>query len=219
MRLLRPLLSGLLLLAGTTSSLGQTHPAPSIISESAPAPAEVAPRRILLKAGLNVGRALRWSGYNGFRFQAPLSVGAEYLLSPTFTLYSQLDADVSLHRPVSFSGEHANLVPSGAVGLGGRYYYNQAGRQRHNRAHGPFVGNYLGAEVRTEAYQFYEHSPILLPAFNVVWGMQRKLGRNFLFDFNTGVGLGPTRNQANFGYSTGFTTITTQFNLGLYFGH
>ena len=53
---------------------------------------------------------------------------------------------------------------------------------------------------------------------NLVWGMQRRLGRNFLFDFNAAAGLAPFRSDANIGYSTSRLNITTQLNLGIYFG-
>ena len=221
MRSIRPLLPGLLLLAGTTASRAQIAPSAPSVPAAAPAladlPAEAVAHPLLLKVGLNAGRAFQWGGYNGRLYQVPVMVGAEYSLNSMFTLYGQLDADFGIHRRASFYGERSNLIPSGAVGLGGRYYYNQAGRARHNRAHGPFVGNYLGLEAHAEMRRYYGQQFDLAPALNAVWGMQRRLNRNFLFDFNAGVGLGPTRNYVS-GFTPSRTTITTQFNLSLYFG-
>ncbi|MBO2008714.1 hypothetical protein [Hymenobacter negativus] len=106
------------------------------------------------------------------------------------------------------------LVHSGALGLGLRYYYNQAGHEQHNRAHGAFQGNYLALEALTELdrirYFLYDTSTYPYPGaesieyrtqasplLNVYWGLQRRLGKHFLFDFNTGVGIiaKPTSDQ------------------------
>ena len=222
MRSIRPFLPGLLLLAGTTASRAQTVPSASPVSAAAAVvadlPTAATAHPLLLKVGLNAGRAFQWGGYHGRLYQVPVMVGAEYSLNSKFTLYGQLDADFGIRRRSSFSGERSNLVPSGAVGLGGRYYYNQAGRARHNRAHGPFIGNYLGLEARTEVQRYYGRQIDFAPALNAVWGMQRRLNRNFLFDFNAGVGVGPIRNYAVSGFSPSGTTITTQLNFSLYFG-
>ena len=223
MRSIHPCLPGLLLLVGTTVGRAQTVPpaaspaVPAATTTVADLPAEAPTHPLLLKVGLNAGRALQWAGYHGFLYQLPVSVGAEYSLNSKFTLYSQLDADFGMYRRYSFAGERGNLIPSGAVGLGGRYYYNQAGRARHNRPHGAFIGNYLGLEAHAELHRYYGRQLDLAPALNAVWGMQRRLSRNFLFDFNAGVGLGPTSNYVS-GFASSRTTITTQFNFSLYFG-
>ncbi|MFC7666381.1 hypothetical protein ACFQT0_02285 [Hymenobacter humi] len=148
----------------------------------------------------------------------PITVGAEHAINAKFTVYGQVDTDFGVPRRESFSGERSNRVPSGAVGIGGRYYYNQAGRALHNRAHGRFIGNYVGMELHTEMRRMYGQEVELAPALNVVWGMQRRLNRNFLLDFNAGVGLGPNRNYTTLARVPGPLTLTTQFNLGLYFG-
>ncbi|MDB5270953.1 MAG: hypothetical protein JWP58_3993 [Hymenobacter sp.] len=213
MLLTRFLLPGLLVLAGTTYSLGQSAPA-------ATAPTETTPDRLLLKVGLNAGRALRYTGYYGLSARLPLSVGAEYALSPKFTLYGQLDADFRILKNNAYLGERDFLIPAGGVGIGARYYYNQAGRERHNRPHGAFVGNYLAVEAHTELRQRYGLRNDLAPSLNAVWGMQRRLGRSFLFDFNAGLGLGPHRSDSYLGYTPNNSNlnITTQLNLGVYFG-
>jgi hypothetical protein len=119
--------------------------------------------------------------------------------------------------------------------VGGRYYYNQEGRAQHGRARGSFVGNYLAAELHTEMLRtaefvvtspypslegYYAYRTDYTPTLNLLWGMQRRLGHNFLFDLNAGVGVGPTRSDAHFGgYSAGGLNLSTQINLGVYFGH
>ena len=58
MPLARSLLPGLLVLAGTTYSRGQ-------LASSATASTETTPAKLLPKAGLNAGRAIRCTGYHG----------------------------------------------------------------------------------------------------------------------------------------------------------
>lgn len=218
------LLSGFLLLASATLSLGQTVPAPPeatpvSLTAAAVAPSEATPDRLLLKIGLNAGRSLRWGGYYGLAARLPVSLAAEYALSSKVTVYGQLDADFRLSRQNAYFGDQDFFIPTGALGVGARYYYNQAGRERHNRSHGPFVGNYLALEAHAEGRQRYGNRNDLAPGLNLLWGMQRRLGRNFLFDFNAGAGLGPLRTDSYIGYSNGGNlNITTQFNLGIYFG-
>lgn len=229
MRVHRSLLPGLLLLAGTTTSWAQDVPValpPSTVSLEEAAPSS----RLLLKVGLNAARSVRWSGYSGVSFRLPVTVGAEYWLSPTFTLYGQLDADFSVRQPTYF-GERYPRIPTGALSLGGRYYYNQAGRAQSNRAHGAFVGNYLAAELHTEMGHDYQPEGLFIPAggytlrryyvptVNLLWGMQRRLGHHFLFDANAGIGISNTRSNLNFvGFSSQSVNLSGQFNLGIYFG-
>ena len=108
-----------------------------------------------MKVGLNAGRAFRNGGPYGAASRLPVTLGAEYLLSPTFTLYGQLDTDFDLFARETLSGERSPLIPAGALGVEARYYYNQAGRARNKRAHGPFVGNYLALEAHTELRRGY----------------------------------------------------------------
>ena len=232
MPVLRSLLFGLLVLAGTTASLGQTVPEPaSIPNGTVPSAAVASP--VLLKVGLNVARSFRWGGYYGIPFRVPVSIGAEYQLSPKFTLYGQLDADFAVPRTTSFFGERSPLLPTAALSLGGRYYYNQGGRARQNRAHGAFVGNYLAAEIHTEMWHHFEYRGASLfspsggavlrrdyvPTLNLLWGMQRRLSRSFLLDASAGIGVGTTRSNLHFGgFSSGPVNLSGQLNLGIYFG-
>ena len=217
MRLSRTLLPGLLILTGTAASHGQTVPPTTSEAVAAPVtPGEAAPRNLLLKVGFNAGRSIRWGGYEGWLGRTPIALAAEYALGPKFTLYGQVDADLMALRRLSSEGPTYPVLSSGAVGVGGRYYYNQEGRARNNRAHGLFIGNYVGLEAHTELEKFGNFR--IGPSLNAIWGMQRRLGRNFLFDFNAGIGYGPN-SDATTGYRTSAGTIATQFNLGIYFGH
>jgi hypothetical protein len=232
MHLTRLLLPSVLLLAATTTSFAQTVAAPSAVPETAALPDTEQPR-LLLKVGLNAARSFRWGGYFGIPFRLPVSAGAEYRLNSKFTLYGQLDADFAIPRHTSYFGERTPLLPTGAFSVGGRYYYNQAGRAQHNRASGAFVGNYLAAEIHTEIWNRYEFEGASLaiptgsyalrrdyvPTLNVLWGMQRRLGRSFLFDASAGLGIGASRSDLNFGgFSSGALNLSGQLNLGVYFG-
>ena len=217
MRILHPFLLCILLLIGAARSAAQTMPAAAPLPSAGPA-AEAAPDKPLLKIGLNAGRAVRYGGYYGLSARLPLSVGVEHLLSPKFTLYGQLHADFRLARRNEYFGDQNFAIPSGALGMGARYYYNQAGRAQRERPHGPFVGNYLALEAHTEVRRRQMQSTDVAPSLNLLWGTQRRLGRNFLFDFNAGLGLGPQRSDSYLGYSSGSLNVITQLNLGVYFG-
>ncbi|MBJ6107883.1 hypothetical protein JAO73_02590 [Hymenobacter sp. BT523] len=230
MRYFTSSLASLLWLAASVAS-GQTV-APAATAPAAPeAPADDAARPVLVKVGLNVARSFRWGGYNGIPFRVPVTVGVEYRLHSKFTLYGQLDADFATSRYGGYADQRTPLLPTGALSLGGRYYYNQAGRARSNRAHGAFVGNYLAAEAHTEMWHHFESPGLAIPAgdielrrsyvptLNLLWGMQRRLGRRFLFDGSAGIGVGATRSDLNFGgFSSGPVNLSGQLNLGVYFG-
>ncbi|OGX85585.1 hypothetical protein BEN48_01765 [Hymenobacter glacialis] len=225
MRALRLFLPGVLLVASAIHSSAQTAPVPAatpgavpLLPTAGPAPTNAASDKLLLKVGLNAGRAITMGGYDGFLGRVPLSVGAEVALSSKFTLYGQADADFSLRRRTFYGGERSNLIPAGAVGLGGRYYYNQAGRARSNRAHGQFIGNYVGLEAHAEMRRLYGRSVQTMPSLNLLWGMQRRINRSLLFDINAGVGAGASYNRAVLGLSSAPLTLTTQLNASLYFG-
>lgn len=188
----------------------------SLVHAQAPVPTEtptaaITPRRFLLKLGVTPSRLLPQYRYNGFNWVVAPSLGAEYQLGPYVTVYGQTDIDFSLsHQKYYFAGaaEQEALVHSGAIGLGLRYYYNQQGRERHNRAHGSFAGNYLALEATTELarVRYYDYSfdyttnpyptiadseyrTQITPLLNVYWGLQRRLGSHFLYDFNVGAGI------------------------------
>ena len=210
-------LSTLLLVTIPAIGFGQALP---VASNSTAQSDTAASQKMLLKIGLNPGRAFRYSGFHGIGVRAPLSVGAEYRLSSKFTLYGQVDTDFQLAARQEVYGARHFLIPTGALGVGARYYYNQARRARRNRPYGAFVGNYLALEVHTEMRQRDRTSTEVAPGLNLVWGTQRRLGRNFLLDFNAGLGLGPISSGVGFGCHgpQSNISINTQFNLGIYFG-
>jgi hypothetical protein len=195
-------------------SLAHAQAPAASATETAPAATarvDPAPRRFLLKAGLTPSRVIPQYRSNGFDWKLAPSVGAEFLLAPHVTLYGQADVDFSLSRDYFDQYPYVGpakerLVHSGAVGVGMRYYYNQAGRERRNRAHGPFVGNYIAVEAATELnrrlfynyngyFSYYptvystEYRTEVMPVLTALWGMQRRLGQHFLYDASAGVAL------------------------------
>lgn len=208
-----------LLLSGATLSQAQTIPAPPAVPAAQPAAAgattEVPARKTLLKVGLNAGRALMNRGPYGISAKLPVTVGAEYLLNSRFTVYGQADTDFNLFGRERDFYSQSRLVSGGAISLGVRYYGNQV--------HKPFEGYYLGAEVHTELLPGFAFLGRANPALNVICGVQRRLGENFLFDLNAGVGIGANRFTEIY-YPSPYAkpsplSITTQLNLGIYFGH
>jgi hypothetical protein len=239
-----PALAALLLLPAFAHAQAPTAPPPET-PVAATAAVEPTPRRFLLKAGLAPSRLIpQYRSYGLNRMLAP-SIGAEYLLAPHVTLYGQADVDFVLgKRGYSYfpsGGSREQLVHSGAVGVGGRYYYNQEGRARHNRAHGPFVGNYVAFEAATELnrrefviYDYYssysptryytEYRTQVMPVLTALWGMQRRLGQHFLYDASAGLAVlarpvnysyyGPSNFKTLYGFDT-----SVALNLRLYFVH
>ncbi|MCC2545597.1 hypothetical protein LJY25_04010 [Hymenobacter sp. BT175] len=224
MRFPQFLLPGLLLLAASTSALSQSTSSPAPELSALP---DTPPRKVLVKLGLNVARGLSYGGYEGLRASIPVVTGIEYSVSPGFTLYSQLGVDVSVPTYRSFYRQNA-VTPSASLSLGGRYYYNQAARARNNKPHGPFVGNYLAFQANLDRFR----SPLsatfrpegrwpmrttYAPGVTMLWGMQRRLGSNFLFDLSTGLGVsGNVSGTAMPGYTTVNINFTPQVNLGFY---
>jgi hypothetical protein len=201
-----PVVSVLMALPVLTHGQAPTPPAETPAPATTVAPA---PRRLLLKLGLTPSRLIPQYRYSGFNWVVAPSLGVEYQLGPHVSVYGQADVDFSFsHRDVYYFGvpEKEALVHSGALGIGLRYYYNQAGRERHNRAHGAFQGNYLALEALTELQRIrdlvfddytypyptqftFTYRTQTTPLLNVYWGMQRRLGQHFLYDVNVGAGI------------------------------
>ena len=191
----------------------------------------LAPPKVLLKVGLSLTHFSYSSGGQNqtWRLVVPLSVGAEYRLSPRLAMYAQADADLQASRAVTRrrSGQ-ANALPSAAVGLGMRYYYNQPGKGQPARGHSLY-GSYLALEgsiERTEITAKYlttnlsrRQTPTsLTPGVYAYWGTQHRLRRAMLYDVNAGVGL---QAPPYYNYESITPTrynLTAQVNLRLYWG-
>jgi hypothetical protein len=206
--------------------------------------AEPAPRRLLLKAGIAPSRLIPQHRWYVDGWDIAPSLGAEYQLGPHVSLYGQAEVDFLIgqrrYYGLGNSGKDP-LVHTGAVGVGLRRYYNQEGRERRNRAHGPFVGNYYALEATTELnrrkiYRYdsqgvplgiedTEHRIQVTPLLTAYWGMQRRLGQHFLYDANIGLGLlAEPYIYSFYSYGRNFDTLyrlesTVALNLRLYFVH
>lgn len=156
---------------------------------------------MLVKTGIAPTRCVPQYRYNDLRLRLSPSIGLERQITPTVTLYALAEADFLPRRASYYWGEREALVHTGAVGVGGRYYYNQAGRAQHQRVHGPFVGNYVALEALTEldrklftgldgnGNSTTAYNVQAMPLLNAYWGLQRRPGKHFLYDLNTGVGI------------------------------
>lgn len=231
------------LLALPSLALAQVPAATEAAATTTAATVDPTPRRFLLKAGLTPSRVIPQYRSNGFNWKVAPSVGAEMLVTPHLTLYGQADVDFSLNRDYFNRYPYGDpirerLVHSGAVGVGMRYYYNQAGRERHNRAHGPFVGNYVALEASTElnrrlfynyGYSSYyptvystEYRTEIMPVLAAIWGLQRRLGQHFLYDASAGLALLARPAGYNFYGPESFRTLyrfdtSLALNLRVYF--
>ena len=234
-----PVLAVLLALPELAHAQEPTIPTETVVTTAA---AEPAPRRLLFKAGLAPSRLIPQYRYADGWAIAP-SLGAEYQLGPHVSLYGQAEVDflVGQRRYYGLGNPSKEaLVHTGAVGVGLRRYYNQEGRARRNRAHGPFVGNYYALEATTELNrrEFYRYDPQgvslgvdtdhriqATPLLTAHWGMQRRLGQHFLYDANIGLGLlAQPYTYSFYSYGRNFDTLyrlesTLALNLRLYFVH
>ena len=188
------------------------------------------PPAVLLKAGL---RATHFS-YSGsgqaWSLVVPLSLGAEYRLAPRFGFYGQLEADLQTSRTALAARRRrsqAVAVPSAALGVGLRYYYNQP-RQGEPLRNANLYGSYIAVEgnlernVVTGRYvsQARRQTPTgLTPGLYAYWGTQHRLRGALLYDVSAGLGLqAPTyynfENIAPTHYN-----VAVQANLRLYWSH
>lgn len=177
-------------LLGTTLAAGAQAVAPDSVQGPVPP-------HVLLKAGLRLTHLSYSPGSQAWRLVVPFSLGAEYRLAPRFSVYTQAEADLQARRAATGRRRQAAALPSAALALGLRYYYNQpaAGKPLRNNN---LYGNYLaleGSVERTEVTATYvsrsrRQTPAsLTPGIYAFWGTQHRLRRALLYDLNAGLGL------------------------------
>jgi len=187
-----------------------------------------APPQVLLKAGLRLTHFSYSGSGAAWRVVVPLSVGAEYRLSPRFAFYGQADTDLQASRAAGRRGARRNLLPSAALGMGLRYYYRQPG-QGHPRRTSSIYGNYLALEgniERTELTGTYltvnqsrRQAPTsLTPGVYAYWGTQHRLRRAMLYDVNAGLGVQAPPYYNYESVVPAHYDLTAQVNLRLYWG-
>jgi hypothetical protein len=187
-----------------------------------------APPRVLLKAGLRLTHFSYSGSGQAWRVVVPLSVGAEYRLSPRFAFYGQADTDLQASRTAGRRAALRNWLPSAALGMGLRYYYRQPG-QGHPRRTSSIYGNYLALEgniERTELTGTYltvsqsrRQTPTsLTPGVYAYWGTQHRLRRAMLYDINAGLGMQAPPYYNYESITPARYDLTAQVNIRLYWG-
>jgi hypothetical protein len=220
----RGLLSTALLLAALAARAQTAVPAPD--SMRGPMPPAV-----LLKVGLRATHISYSGSGQAWSLVVPLSLGAEYRLAPRFGFYGQVEADLQTGRTAAARRrppQAAMAVPSAALGVGLRYYYNQPRRGEPLR-NANLYGSYLALEGNIERNTMTgryisqvsrrQTAAGLTPGLYVYWGTQHRLRHTLLYDFSAGLGFqAPT--YYNFeNIAPAHYNIAAQVNLRLYWSH
>jgi hypothetical protein len=186
------------------------------------------PPAVLLKVGLRATHISYSGSSQAWSLVVPLSLGAEYRLAPRFGFYGQLEADLQTSRTATRRRRsQAVAVPSAALGVGLRYYYNQPRRGEPLR-NANFYGSYLALEGNLErnavAGRYVNQSRRqtaagLTPGLYAYWGTQHRLRHALLYDVSVGLGFqAPT--YYNFeNIAPAHYNIAVQANLRLYWSH
>lgn len=215
------LLSTALTLAALAAHAQAAYPAPDSVGGPVP-PA------VLLKVGLRATH-LSYSGSGqAWSVVVPFSLGAEYRLAPRFSFYGQVEADLQTSRTVARRRTaQAVSLPSAALGVGLRYYYNQPRRGEPLR-NTNLYGSYLALEGNLERNAVTgryvtsarrQTATGLTPGLYAYWGTQHRLRRALLYDVSAGLGLqAPT--YYNFErIAPPHYNVAVQANLRLYWSH
>lgn len=145
----------------------------------------------LLKLGTGATRGLTVGGFMGTA--VPVALGVERQFAPSWSAYGNVSSGWRIGARTAAPDGHtrisAYLTELGAD-LGVRRYYHQAKRQAEGRQAGPFVGNYVAAQVSTSFTPNY--APKLFyryTALSLVWGTQHRIGGRGLVDAHIGGGV------------------------------
>ena len=172
---------------GTRIGQAQTLPTNAPAVAPAPSAATWLPRTLVkLSTGLN--RQTSYGGYSGLTL--PLILGVEQQLHTNFSVYGEASSSLNFSRTDFRFGDQRVAIGGAAAEVGGRYYYNQAKRERLNRAHGPFVGNYLALAGGAQLNRFITGYRFADASVEARWGIQRRIGQWGFFDGSAGVGVG-----------------------------
>lgn len=199
----------------------------------APAPDSVrgpVPPAVLLKVGLRATHISYSANSQAWSLVVPLSLGAEYRLAPRFGFYGQVEADLQTSRTAAVRrrpSRAAVAVPSAALGVGLRYYYNQPRRGEPLR-NANLYGSYLAVEGNIErntvagryvSLSRRQATTGLTPGLYAYWGTQYRLRGALLYDASAGLGFqAPT--YYNFeSIAPAHYNIAVQVNLRLYWSH
>ncbi|MBJ6143281.1 hypothetical protein [Hymenobacter sp. BT559] len=189
------------------------------------------PPAVLLKVGLRATHISYSANSQAWSLVVPLSLGAEYRLAPRFGFYGQVEADLQTGRTTIARrrgpSQAAVAVPSAALGVGLRYYYNQP-RHGEPLRNTNLYGSYLAVEGNIErntvvgryvSLSRRQATTGLTPGLYAYWGTQHRLRGALLYDASAGLGFqAPT--YYNFeSIAPAHYNIAVQVNLRLYWSH
>ncbi len=130
-------------------------------------------------------------GINGFglALETPLNqkILSEFYigLGPSYDLHE----DISINH--SMSWHWTLLEPSFHASVYGKYYYNRENRMAKGKSLLLNSGNFIGLKVKYISKSLsdpsYYSNTILA---NLNWGLQRNLGKHWVYDFSFGLGYG-----------------------------
>lgn len=125
------------------------------------------------------------------RSQAKISLktmGASFNYEQRFTKHSTLNVEAGLDYSFMFTTHGNGYALSPAVGLENRHYYNLAKRERAGKNISQNSGNYFAMAAAYHfvpvAYHDVYNNPFL--AFTPSWGLQRRAGKHFSYEFAAG---------------------------------
>ena len=186
-----------LLSAAPAQAHAQAAPARAVPDSLPPSP------RLLLKAGLRLTHLFYQPGRQSWQLVLPSSFGIEYRLQPQFSLYAQVEADVSATRGGRGRRSTSSSLaptPSTGLGVGARFYFNQpSSTNGKTQTQSEPWGSYLALEASADATQLAQRGRRgrggvsfgqVTPALFALYGTQRSgPGRHLLFDLNAGLGI------------------------------
>jgi hypothetical protein len=125
---------------------------------------------------------------------ANFGIGKEVRLSPKTTII--FDAGIGWNRLVYKYNSSYNIdlgFPALYASINPRFYYNMNRRANLGKNISNNAANYFGLLLRASTYPIGQnYGPDLgigATSAEIHWGMQRNLGKGWLFDFRTGIGV------------------------------
>lgn len=187
--------------------------------------ARATPPRLLLKTGLRLTHLSYSPGRQTWQLIVPASAGAEYRLTPRFSIYSFAEADLQASHLVARHRQVPSAIPSAGLSMGLRYYYDQPRRPGPYRA-GELYGNYVALEGSVErdevaaryVNQLRQQLPTsLTPSVYALWGTQHQFRRFVLYDLNAGLGIQTPPYYSFERVGSAHYDVAVQVNIRIYY--
>jgi hypothetical protein len=215
--------TALALAVALTAQAQAPHPAPDSVRGPVPP-------TVLLKAGLRATHISYSGSGQAWSVVVPLSLGAEYRLTSRLGFYGQLEADLQTSRTATAARRRqaqAVAVPSAALGVGLRYYYNQPRRGELLR-NATLYGSYVAVEGNIErnavtgryvSLARRQTATGLTPGLYAYWGTQHRLRHALLYDVSAGLGFQAPAYYNFERIAPAHYNIAAQVNLRVYWSH